>query len=294
MECITFREFQKNAIRTIKWKRGELIVPLLGLAGETGQLLTEFKKSFRDGDKHKLFSQKVMEELGDVLWYASAIAHELNLDLGEIAEMNLTKVDDRWNQDSPNLLFDTKSFDSHFPSQERLPENIELEFKLVDTDHGKKIQLFTDGQPCGDPLTDNSHGNDGYRFHDIFHFAYAMVLGWSPLVRKLMSRKRKSDAKIDEVEDGARARFLEEGISAMVFQYAEEYGYFEGLSTVDFEILKTISVMTKGLEARQLSYKDWENAILMGFNVWRPLFKHGEGKIVGCRTTRSLQFLHPD
>jgi len=39
---------------------------LLGLAGEAGGLLSEYKKFLRDGSAHKLFKQRVGEELGIV------------------------------------------------------------------------------------------------------------------------------------------------------------------------------------------------------------------------------------
>ena len=34
-----------------------------------------------------------------------------------------------------------------------------------------------DGQRIGDPLTDASLIEDDYRLHDVFHLAYAAVLG---------------------------------------------------------------------------------------------------------------------
>ena len=54
-----------------------LIVPMLGLAGEAGGLLSEYKKFLRDGPAHKLFKQRVAEELGDILWYVANIAPEI-------------------------------------------------------------------------------------------------------------------------------------------------------------------------------------------------------------------------
>ena len=41
-----------------------VIVPLLGLAGEAGGLLSEYKKYLRDGAAHRLFKERVGEELG--------------------------------------------------------------------------------------------------------------------------------------------------------------------------------------------------------------------------------------
>ena len=50
------------------------IVPLLGLAGEAGGLLSEYKKFLRDGSAHSLFKERVSEELGDILWYVANVA----------------------------------------------------------------------------------------------------------------------------------------------------------------------------------------------------------------------------
>ncbi len=67
------------------------------------------------------------------------------------------------------------------------------------------------GVYVGDRLTDNAIEPDDYRFHDVFHYAYVAVLGWSPVIRALLRRKRKSDPKLDDAEDGARAILIEEG-----------------------------------------------------------------------------------
>ena len=39
---------------------------------------------------------------------------------------------------------------------------------------------------------------DDYRFHDAFHYAYAAILGWSPVTRALFRLKRKSETDVDE------------------------------------------------------------------------------------------------
>jgi hypothetical protein len=77
----------------------------------------------------------------------------------------------------------------------------------------------------GDTLTDASFVADGYRFYDVFHLAHAAVLGWSPVSRSLLGRKRRSDPQIDEAEDGGRAIVIEEGIAALVFAYAASHNY---------------------------------------------------------------------
>ena len=72
-----FNKYQVEARRTdqlAKTDKGDfqrLLMPLLGLAGEAGQLITEFKNHQLRGDDRSHFAAIVKEELGDVLWYLS-------------------------------------------------------------------------------------------------------------------------------------------------------------------------------------------------------------------------------
>ena len=66
-----------------------IMVPLLGMAGEVGELLGEHKKWLRDGESYKLFPERVKEELGDVLWYLSNVATKHGLTLEEVADFNV-------------------------------------------------------------------------------------------------------------------------------------------------------------------------------------------------------------
>jgi NTP pyrophosphatase (non-canonical NTP hydrolase) len=75
-----------------------IIVPLLGLAGETGELLSEYKKHLRDRDVHPLPKERIAEELGDLLWHIANVASKSGLDLNDIAEKNLAKARDRWTE----------------------------------------------------------------------------------------------------------------------------------------------------------------------------------------------------
>jgi NTP pyrophosphatase (non-canonical NTP hydrolase) len=73
-----------------------LMIPLLGIAGETGTLLAEFKKKIRDKDSYECFQEKAEEELGDILWYLPNIATRMGLSLSEIASKKLQKTSERW------------------------------------------------------------------------------------------------------------------------------------------------------------------------------------------------------
>ena len=142
-----------------------------------------------------------------------------------------------------------------------------------------------------DSLTDNAYDADGYRFHDVFHLAYAAVLGWSPVTRSLLRRKRKSDPRVDEVEDGGRAVAIEEGISAMVFAYAGQHRMFEGVKTVEDSLLRTIRDMTRHLEVRARTAAEWQDAILRGFDAWRSIRDAGGGRVRINRAERRISFV---
>ncbi len=66
----------------------------MGLAGETGEVLEVLKKAIYHG--HALDMDNIEKELGDVLWYLTAIAEELELDLETIAQRNVRKLQARY------------------------------------------------------------------------------------------------------------------------------------------------------------------------------------------------------
>src|SRR6266542_765854 len=81
-------EYQAAARRTdqnrAKGLEG-LAFPLLGLFGEVGTLLSALKKKQRDRNSYVGYSDAVIEEFGDVLWYFSNIASRASLRMSEIA-----------------------------------------------------------------------------------------------------------------------------------------------------------------------------------------------------------------
>ena len=66
-------EFERNAIVTDKLEK-KMETALLGLVGEVGSLVSALKKKRRDTDGFLGYHDAVLEELGDVLWYVSAVA----------------------------------------------------------------------------------------------------------------------------------------------------------------------------------------------------------------------------
>tara|TARA_Y100001968_G_C19433404_1_gene758295 strand:+ start:2440 stop:2769 length:330 start_codon:yes stop_codon:yes gene_type:complete len=73
------------------------IYPTLGLVGEAGEVADKLKKILRD--KNGVFDSSSIEsiklELGDVLWYIAQLSSELGLNLEDVAQSNLDKLESR-------------------------------------------------------------------------------------------------------------------------------------------------------------------------------------------------------
>ena len=66
---------------------------VLGLGGESGEILEKFKKQIRDGTP--VSDDDLDKELGDVLWYIAYLCTIRHLRLGDIALKNYKKLADR-------------------------------------------------------------------------------------------------------------------------------------------------------------------------------------------------------
>jgi NTP pyrophosphatase (non-canonical NTP hydrolase) len=276
---VDFSQYQQAALKTDQPHApgtDPVVVPLLGLLGEAGSVATVYKKRLRDGDAFQHAKQQLREELGDILWYLATLADRFGLELEDVAVASLVKTADRWRPTSGEPFL----FDDSFPPTEQLPRHAVFTFTPEIRADGRTVMaLRCDGQAIGDPLTDASHIEDDYRLHDVFHLSYAAMLGWSPVLRALMRRKRKSNPRIDEAEDGGRAIAIEEGISALVFSYAARHGYLETVQHLDQELLTTIANMVSHLEVSIRRAADWERAITTGYQAWRQLHTAGGGTV---------------
>src|SRR6266511_475015 len=141
-------------------------LPLLGLAGEVGSLVAEYKKRLRGGESYTGFDLEVSEDLGDLLWYAAALARTLGLSLNAIASANLTKTTSMWGQE----LAPPGRYDADFPKAQQLPRQFTTRFLTAEGADGlPRVKIYLGTEPAGDALDDNSYEEDHYRFHDVFH-----------------------------------------------------------------------------------------------------------------------------
>jgi len=91
-----FQEYQKLSRMTAIYPNigNNFIYPTLGLCGESGEVAEKVKKIIRD-DNGIISEEKkelLKKELGDILWYISNLASELNLSLDNIAITNIEKL----------------------------------------------------------------------------------------------------------------------------------------------------------------------------------------------------------
>lgn len=221
------------------------------------------------------------EHIGPFLGSLLALLDAEELDISNVIRVNQLKTKDRFSKSESQGTF---KHPDNAKEWECFPEKLEVEFQKV-TDC--KAAIVIDGWRYGDLLTDNSTEKDGYRFHDIFHFSFMAVLGWSPVTRSLLKMKRKSDAKIDEIEDGARAMLIEEGIAHLAFRHGQKYDF--RLTKVDQQILMVIKLMVEGYEAEDIRLADWEDAIVQAYRVFRKVKRVGQGKILIDRKKREIK-----
>lgn len=367
---VLLTEYEKAVAPTDRFLDSDVTPILLGLFGEVGSVMSTSKKLHREkGAFAAGYMRDVEEELGDTLWYVTALCRRLKLSLTDlfsevldngnyavqiaansdpdipVAQMvsvndlapldsvllklgersarllhteidkrkakpllldflrvyvealqasgvsfsavlrgNIAKVRGRFLKPIPDELPD---FDAAFPEEEQLPRTFQIE---INQRPNGRSYLRWNGVFIGDPLLDNIADPDGYRFHDVFHFANAAILHWSPTFRALIKHKRKSNPKADETQDSGRAIVVEEGLSAYIFSHAKTLNFFEGQTSVSFDLLKDVRNFVRGYEVEQCPLNLWEDAIMQGYDVFRQVRQYNGGIVFGNRDERKLRY----
>tara|TARA_R100000935_G_scaffold12343_1_gene24516 strand:- start:336 stop:710 length:375 start_codon:yes stop_codon:yes gene_type:complete len=87
----TYSDWVETKILTSSDER--LVENTLGLVGEAGEVAEKVKKLIRD--KSRFTKQDIVKELGDVVFYVTALANYYGSNLGEVIEENVSKLDGR-------------------------------------------------------------------------------------------------------------------------------------------------------------------------------------------------------
>ena len=94
-----YDNFQKDDysewVETMIITEGEtrLVENTLGLVGEAGEVAEKIKKLLRDGSRVQ--PAEIIKELGDVVFYATALANYFNSSLSEVKAVNQSKLNSR-------------------------------------------------------------------------------------------------------------------------------------------------------------------------------------------------------
>jgi NTP pyrophosphatase (non-canonical NTP hydrolase) len=254
---------------------------LLALAGQIGL----FVNDYQSGALKK--REQMMVGLTQVMHQLIEAANDSGVTLEAAAVKNQHKIFDRWPRDRTF----PPPFDVSMDPEEQLPRRMAIE--VFERTVRKQDYVFqkSSGVFVGDRLTDNAIEPDDYRFHDVFHYAHVAVLGWSPVVRALLRLKRKSDPKLDDAEDGARAILVEEGVTSWIFGQAQQLNFFEGVKRggLPLDMLKHIRQFVTGYESERCPLWLWEDAILQGYAAFRFLQKHRRGRVLIDFPNRQLR-----
>jgi NTP pyrophosphatase (non-canonical NTP hydrolase) len=97
-ETVTrFKQYQDLAVLTSgvhESQEAAILNWTLGLAGESGEFANIVKKMLYHG--HDFDLQELKAELGDIVWYVSALCTTLGLNLEDVASFNIAKLARRY------------------------------------------------------------------------------------------------------------------------------------------------------------------------------------------------------
>lgn len=94
LSFFVYQEKSKRTMNTSLPLKDQLNNYVFGLVGEVGEVVDLLKKFFYHG--HEVDSNRLKSELGDILWYVSAVASLFNINLQDIAQGNVEKLEKRY------------------------------------------------------------------------------------------------------------------------------------------------------------------------------------------------------
>lgn len=100
METTELDEYQLwiDSVKSFKGSpddRIELTWAVTGLTSEAGEVAGEVEKMLRKGETLDNRREKILDELGDVLWYSGAVCNALGISLDDVIEHNIEKINKR-------------------------------------------------------------------------------------------------------------------------------------------------------------------------------------------------------
>lgn len=292
----SFDDYQRLAFKTARADGRVLIEVCVAVLWQLGaELLRPMLPAIETTLNKNVADRPTNVVLGEITWHLSAMASLYHLSLDDVVAFNCEKVTFRSDRGHPTPLHD-----AGFDPKEQLPRKFDVSFVRIGPRHSR---MYVSGRPLGSDLTDNFHQDDGYRFHDVIHLALIAHLGWSPVMRGFLKRKRKSRPDFDEVEDGGRAQVVEELVIKAIHSEGDRQAKAEGRCRIDqptrlfpnpklvtFRFLRTLRMYVDGLEVAKNTFWEWENAIDQGCEMFYRLCCEKQGTVGVDLEKRALTF----
>ncbi|MGQ0659688.1 hypothetical protein [Sphingosinicella sp.] len=287
--------YQSLAFLTARTKEEDLLEVCLAVLWQlAAELLRRKLPDLERTINQTMPDRPLPDVVGEVMWHLSAVASLYGLTLSSAAQGNMLKVAYRKGRGHVTPLHDEA-----FPN-EQFERQFQISFVRVAPGRSR---MYLHGRQLGDDLTDNAYDDDGYRFHDVLHLANIAKLGWSPVFRALLSKKRKSDKKIDEVEDGARAQIAEEAVVKLIHSEGlrlarerhpefspQNLPLYSDKSYINHGLLTAIRDQIIGLEVQENKYWEWVDCILEGYAVFNALRREQQGTVFLDLNERLITF----
>lgn len=293
---MTFEHYQKLAFMTARTEGRVLLEVCIAVLWQLGaELLRKTLPEVELKINKNVADRPPNKVLGEIAWHLAAICSIYSLSMDDVVAANVRKVSFRADRSMRTLFHDETARKS-----EQFPRHFSVSFVSVGSGRSR---MYMNGSQLGDPLTDNAYEDDGYRFHDVMHLSNVAHLSWSPVLRKLMNKKRKAtDEKIDEVEDGARALLVEEVVLKAIHSEGKRLAkdsrktegeperHFPTRGTITFRLLRSLQDHVEGLEVHRNKFWEWEDAIFEGAKVFYELRKETQGTVTVDMDNRRLTF----
>lgn len=91
-------KYQKDAKKTILPECFLEEYMLLGIGNESGELFGKYKKRMRGDEAYQndeKFKEMIIGEIGEILWYISGLCTVMDIELAEVMESNIKKLNKR-------------------------------------------------------------------------------------------------------------------------------------------------------------------------------------------------------
>lgn len=108
MTISDYQTLAYTAVQPHKDNREEILHWTIGLTEEAGEVASLVKHKYFHNEE--IEESEIAEELGDVLWYLSAMCTALGIDFSSVAQLNIEKLSRRFKD---GVYKDENVFDRH-------------------------------------------------------------------------------------------------------------------------------------------------------------------------------------